>query len=179
MKILLLGPQGSGKSTQGKLLAASLKIPYISTGDMFREIAQEDSEEGKRIKQLQESGQLIDDETTRELIKKRLQRQDTKDGFILDGYPRTSDQVSLFDAIDLKFDRIFYLNVPEEDVVKRLMTRGRSDDTPEAIKVRLDVYKLKTEALKLALEKFGNLFEIDASKSVDEVQAEILERIEN
>lgn len=173
MKILLIGPQGSGKSTQGKRLAEYRNIPYISTGDIFRNIALKDSPEGKEIKNILESGQLVSDEKTRELIKERLQQSDVQRGFILDGYPRTSEQVDLFTVIDLKFDKIFYLNVPDDEVIKRLMNRGRIDDTQEVIKTRLDVYKLKTEALVEALKGFGNLIEVDAGKNVEEVWEEI------
>lgn len=173
MKILLIGPQGSGKSTQGRLLADYLKMPYISTGDIFRNIAAKDSTEGREIKNILESGQLVSDEKTRELVKERLKQPDLQEGFILDGYPRTSEQVDLFNVIDLKFDKIFYLNVSDEEVIKRLMDRGRKDDTPETIKVRLDVYKLKTEALIEALKGFGNLIEIDAGKSIDQVWEEV------
>src|SRR5688572_8953827 len=102
MKMLLIGPQGSGKSTQGKLTSRHLNIPYISTGDIFRQKAQQDTEEGKRIKQILDNGQLVDDQTTRQLVKERLERSDVQNGYILDGYPRTSKQVDLFDTQDFK-----------------------------------------------------------------------------
>src|SRR5437867_3736934 len=109
MKILLIGPQGSGKSTQGKLLAENLQIPFISTGDIFREIANESSDEGRRIKQILDEGRLVDDETVISLIRKRIQLNDCQNGFILDGYPRTLEQAIKVE--DLAFDRAIYFNV--------------------------------------------------------------------
>ena len=114
MKILLIGPQGSGKSTQGKLLANYLKIPYISTGDIFREKSLQDTKEGRKIKQILDKGQLVDDQTTKQLVKERLQRDDAQNGYILDGYPRTSDQVDLFNVSTFKPDWVVYLKIPDE-----------------------------------------------------------------
>lgn len=169
MKILLIGPQGSGKSTQGKLLSKELGIPFISTGDIFREKALEDSDEGRRIKQKLDSGQLVDDVTTRQLVEERLQRVDAQNGYILDGYPRTSEQADLFNTIKFKFDLAINFQLSDETAINRLMGRGRSDDTPELIKTRIDLYKLKTESLISALKGFGIVKDVDAEGSVDEV----------
>ncbi len=173
MRILLIGPQGSGKSTQGKLLAEYLKIPYISTGDIFREIATQDTEEGREVKDILESGQLVNDEKTTELVKRRLGRPDLARGFILDGYPRTPEQLNLFDDMNLKFDKILYLKIPEEKVIERLMKRGRADDTPDGVKTRLDLYNNKTEVLLESLKGYGALVEIDGEGSVDEIGQKI------
>lgn len=169
MKILLIGPQGSGKSTQGKLLSKQLNIPFISTGDIFREKALEDSEEGRRIKQILDSGKLVDDITTKQLVEERLQREDVQNGYILDGYPRTSQQADLFNNRDFKFDLAINFQLSYETAVTRLMSRGRSDDTPELIKTRIDLYKLKTDSLISSLKRFGVVKDVDAEGSVDEV----------
>lgn len=171
MKIVLIGPQGSGKSTQGKLLAEYLDIPFISMGDIFRTIAQEDSEEGKRIKQLQDSGQLIDDQTTIELIKKRLQMDDCSNGFILDGFPRTLEQAK--SAEDLGFEKVLYFKLSEEEVLERLLKRGRVDDTEDSIKVRLGLYFQQTEPLIEFFKNKGILTEIEGSGIVDSIQTKI------
>src|SRR5207237_526822 len=109
MKILLIGTQGSGKSTQGKLLENNLNIPYISTRDIYRSIASQDTDEGRRIKQILSSGELVDDKTTIDLIKKRIQSEDCQNGFILDGYPRNLEQA--YQIADLNFDKAIYLKI--------------------------------------------------------------------
>lgn len=178
MKILLIGPQGSGKSTQGKLLSDYLKIPYISTGDIFREKASQQTEQGGKIKRILDSGQLVDDETTKELVKERLKRADSQNGYILDGYPRTSEQVGLFNTVEFKPDWVVYLNVPEQAVVERLMKRGRTDDTPELIKTRLQLYQDKTAALLQSLKRYGELVKINGEGSVEEVQRRMREALD-
>lgn len=171
MKILLIGPQGSGKSTQGKLLAQYLNILFISTGDIFREIALEDSEEGKRIKQIMNSGQLIDDQTTVGLVKERVQKDDCKDGFILDGFPRNLEQAQEIE--DLGFDKVLFFKLPEDAVLERLLKRGRADDTLESIKTRLGLYYQQTEPLLKYYKDKGILTEIDGVGDVDDIQTSI------
>lgn len=171
MKIILIGPQGSGKSTQGKFLAEYLKIPFISTGDIFRSIAKEDSKEGKRIRQMQESGQLVDDQTTIGLIRKRLQLDDCNDGFILDGFPRTLKQAQ--NVEDLDFDKVLYFKLSQEEVLKRLLKRGRVDDTEDSIKIRLGLYFKQTEPLIEYFKNKGILKEIEGSGSIDSIQTKI------
>ena len=170
MKILLIGPQGSGKSTQGQLLADYLRIPYISTGDIFREKLLQDTAEGRQIKQTLDKGQLVDDQTTKTLITDRLQRTDAQNGYILDGYPRTSEQVDLFTTSNFKPDWIVYLKIPDDIAIKRLIRRGRADDTPELIKTRLQLYKDKTAALLGLLKGYGHIVEINGEGAIEEVQ---------
>lgn len=175
MKILLIGPQGSGKSTQGKFLAGSLNIPFISTGDIFREIASTDSEEGKRIKQILDQGKLVDDETVVSLIKNKLGEDAYKNGFILDGYPRTLEQAEKVD--DLGFEKAIYFKIPQEVVVERLLKRGREDDTEELIKKRLELYSEQTEPLLEYYKNKGILVEINGVGDIDKIQNDIKEQI--
>ncbi len=171
MRILLIGPQGSGKSTQGKLLEEKLQIPYISTGDIFRSIATQDTDEGRRIKQILSSGELVDDKTTVDLIKKRIQSEDSQNGFILDGYPRTLEQAN--QAVDLNFDKAFYLKIPKSVVLNRLLKRGRVDDTEELINKRLDLYYQETQPLLDYYRNQGILVEINGEGDIQTIQDEI------
>ncbi len=174
MKILLIGPQGSGKSTQADLLAEHLSLPKITVGDLFRQIAALDSEEGKRIKQVLDSGQLVDDQTTAELVKKRVGEEDVKNGFILDGYPRTMEQVNIFEP---DFDKVIYLDVPREKVAQRLLQRGRADDAVELINKRLDLYYEQTQPLIDHYKQQGILVEINGVGDIEEIQDEIRKQV--
>lgn len=170
MRILLIGPQGSGKSTQAQALAKLLNIPKISTGDILREIAKEDSEEARKIRQIQNEGKLVDDATIAKIVEERLKENDTASGFILDGYPRNLSQKDLFEPA---FDKVIYLKVPDEELMQRLLKRGRADDTPESIKMRLDLYNGQTQPLLAYYRNLGILVEIDGLGSIEEIQDEI------
>lgn len=175
IKILLLGPQGSGKSTQGRLLADYLKIPFISTGDIFRKIASEESVEGNRIKKILDSGQLVDDETTAKLVRGRVGLEDCKGGFILDGYPRTLEQAKRVE--DLNFDKAIYVNVPKNIILDRLLKRGREDDTEELIKKRLELYFENTQSLLEYFKNKGLLVEIDGIGDIEQIQNDIRKKL--
>lgn len=166
MKILLIGPQGSGKSTQAKLLSEFLKMPLISTGNIYRGIASTD----EIIKKILNEGGLVDDQTTSRIVKDRLSQPDCRQGFIIDGYPRTIEQVKLFDP---EFNLVIYLDVLEEEVIKRLMERGRTDDTLELIKRRLELYYEQTQPLLDYYKNQGILKEVHGMGSIKEVQNEI------
>lgn len=174
MKILLIGPQGSGKSTQAEILAKDLGLPKISTGDIFREIAKQDSEEGRKIRQIQNEGKLIDDSTTAKIAEKRLQENDCQNGFVLDGYPRNIAQKNLFDP---KVDKVIYLEVVDEEVIRRLMVRGRADDNPEAIRIRLNLYHEQIQPLLDYYKNQGILITVEGVRSIEEIQSEIRKHI--
>lgn len=174
MKILMIGPQGSGKSTQTNLLAEHLNIPRISTGDIFRELAKQDNEEARKIREIQNSGRLVDDETTAKIVEQRLKESDTRNGFILDGYPRNVLQKDLFDP---KFEKVIYLKVPSDEVIKRMMTRGREDDNLESIKTRLNLYYEQTQPLLDYFKNKGILIEINGMGSIEKIQGEIRKQL--
>ncbi len=160
----MMGPQGSGKSTQAELLAQKLKLPHIETGNIYREIAKEDTPLGSKIKTVLEKGGLVDDETTFEVVDRHL--ADVKTGFVLDGFPRTLIQAQreLF-----PIDRVIYIRLSDEEAVKRMVKRGRADDKPELIKERLRLFHERTQPILDFYRKQGKLLEVDGSGSVEEV----------
>lgn len=170
MKILFIGPQGSGKSTQAKLLSEYLSMPYLSSGDIFRQIAKADSDLGKKLKEILTAGKLVDDQTTCEVVKKKLEEGSNKSGFVLDGYPRTLEQVKIFDP---GFDLVFYLNVSKKVSLERLLKRVREDDTPALIEARLVHYYNQTQPLLGYFKETGILEEVDGEREVLGIQNEI------
>jgi len=175
MNILILGPQGSGKSTQAQLLSAGLGLPLVEMGEILRTISLlEDSPTANIIKKSLETGGLVRNETTSFLVNKRLSQKDCKSGFVLDGYPRNQKQLEL---LDMKFDKVFYIKVSDEEGTKRLFARKRHDDTPEVIAERLKIYHAETEPLLEVFRKEGILEEIDGERSIEEIHQDILERV--
>lgn len=158
-KILFLGAQGSGKSTQGKLLAKFLGLPYVSTGDMFREM-------GGEIKQILDRGKLVDDQTTSKIVEEKLKGEEYENGFIFDGYPRTMEQIKLFDP---GFDKVIYLDLSDTEATKRLLKRGREDDTEDVITERLRNYHLQTDPILDYFQQKGILKQIDGLGSIEEI----------
>jgi adenylate kinase len=186
VNVLLLGPQGSGKGTQAKRIEAEYGIPHIATGDMLRAAIEQDTELGRRVKPILESGQLVPDDLMIDLIRERLSDPDAEAGFILDGFPRTPPQA---DALDEMLDEIgraltivFEFQLPDEIAKERLQLRaeleGRADDTPEAIDRRLALYHEQTEPLVEHYRLQGNLVGIHGNRSVNEVFAEIQQALE-
>ena len=183
MNLLVLGPQGSGKGTQAKLIAKTYGIPHIATGDMIREMKELDTELGRRVKEIYDRGDLVDDATIVELIESRLDRGDTLPGFILDGFPRNTAQAEALDELLHRLERdldvVFELQVGNREVLleriaKRAVEEGRSDDTPEAIRKRLEIYERETAPLvEYYRTTRGNVVGIHADQPVDAVFAEI------
>ena len=188
MNILLLGPQGSGKGTQAKRIAAEYGIPHIATGDMLRDAIANGSDLGEQVRPIYESGALVPDELMVELIRERLAAQDARAGFVLDGFPRTLRQAEALDRmlreIGRRLDVVFEFQAPDETLLvarisKRAREEGRTDDTPEAIRRRLDTYYEQTYPLvEHYRARTGRLVGIHADRSVDEVFAEVQAAIE-
>jgi len=186
MNLLVLGPQGAGKGTQAKRIAAEHEIPHISTGDMFRAAIAAGSELGRRVEPILASGRLVPDEITVELIRERLEQRDAAGGFVLDGFPRNLAQAEALDAmlarIGRGLDAILYFDLPDdvatERLVKRALEENRSDDTPEVIARRLAIYHAETEPIVEHYRATGKLVPLHAERTVDEVGDEIEDALE-
>ncbi len=177
MKILLFGIQGSGKGTIGNYIAEKLGVPFVSMGDIFRELRQEDSELGKLVKSFVDHGRFVTDALTMEIINKRLAEKDADKGFVLDGAPRNLEQGRLFNH---KPDLIVLVKLEEEEAVRRLLDRARHDDTEEKIKRRQDWHKENTIPLVEHYRSEGiKILEIDNTPSEAEVRKSIDELLKN
>jgi adenylate kinase len=184
--ILLLGPQGAGKGTQGKLIAAEYGIPHMATGDMLRAAMAADTELGRQVKPIYDSGGLVPDDLMIALIRERLGEEDAREGFVLDGFPRTMAQADALEDmlreigrdLDVVFEFQLADEVGRERMLKRAAEEGRTDDTPEAIDERLRLYHEETEPLIEYYRSRGNLVGIHADRPVNEVFSEIQQALE-
>ena len=145
MRIIMLGGPGSGKSTYSEYLVKHFKIPHVYTGDMMRELAKQDTPTGRKVKSALDKGNYVDTKIVLDTLEKRLKQPDTSRGYVLDGFPRSMEQVKEMEDRNIGFDHAVYLDVAEEEVIRRLMSRGRADDKPEIIKNRIKVYKKQTQ----------------------------------
>lgn len=180
-RLLIIGPPGAGKGTQAKGVAARFGIPAISTGDIFRENVANQTPLGIEAKRYMDAGQYVPDSLTNALVRSRLSEPDAAAGFLLDGYPRTVDQVHELDDIlaasSVSLDAVIELVVDKDVVVERLLGRaaeqGRSDDTDEIIRTRLQVYVDQTAPLIDAYGDRGLIVAVDGIGTIDEVGARI------
>lgn len=180
-RLLIVGPPGAGKGTQAARIVERYDVPWISTGDIFRANIKAGTPLGQKVSQLIESGKLVPDELTNEIVADRLQREDVENGFLLDGYPRTVEQAHALDGVlqaDARaLDAVVLLEVDTDEVVARLLGRaeieGRVDDTEDVIRHRQEVYEEQTKPLVELYETRGVLVKVNGLGDVDEVTERI------
>jgi adenylate kinase len=182
LNVLLFGPQGSGKGTQAKRIAAEHGIPHVSTGDMFRAAIAKRTPFGQKVEPILAAGDLVSDDLTVGLVRERLSEPDAERGFVLDGFPRNLAQAEALDGLLAELGRpltlVIEFLIPDDVAVERLLGRaaeeGRPDDTPEAIRRRLEIYHRETSPLSDYYRASGKLVGVHADRTIDEVWTEIL-----
>jgi adenylate kinase len=180
-RLLIVGPPGAGKGTQSARLTTTFGIPAIATGDIFRENIKNQTDLGKQVSAIINSGEYVPDSLTNDLVASRILEDDCAGGFLLDGYPRTVDQLRFLDELlqadGTALDAVVQLVADQDEIVSRLLKRaheeGRSDDTPETIRHRQELYQRETAPLIAVYKERGVVVEIDALGAVDEVAARI------
>jgi adenylate kinase len=179
MRLLIIGPQGAGKGTQATLLAEAVGVPHVSTGDLFRANIAGGTELGKLAQRYTDAGALVPDEVTQDMVIDRFAQADAADGFLLDGFPRNLAQANWLDNAlaeqGYKIDKVVLLTAPDEVLTERMTARGRSDDTPEAIRTRLDLYHRETTPL---IDHYSDrVVHVDGVGEIEEVQRRIREAL--
>lgn len=179
MRIIIFGPPGAGKGTQANLISEEYNIPHLSTGEIFRSAIKNETPLGKEVKSILDAGELVPDEKVVALVEEELKDSKYDDGYILDGFPRTVPQAEAFDQIletkGKELDAFLELNVPEEELIDRILSRGegRSDDTPEKVKNRLNVYRQETAPVINHYKKQDLVENIYGVGSIEEIFSRI------
>lgn len=173
MKIVLVGIQGAGKSTQGNLMSEKLSVPYLSSGHIFREMAKEKTKLGRWLKETLNSGALVPDDTAVEVVMEYLKKPEYQNGYILDGFPRTTAQAEVLDgAVDV----VFLIDVSDKEALWRISGRqsDREDETLQAIRKRISLFHDLTSEVLAYYEKAGKLVKIDGEQTVEKVFEDIM-----
>lgn len=182
MRLIMLAPPGAGKGTQATRLSEQYDYPHVETGQIIRTAIQDETTAGQKAKKYVDKGKLVPDEVVVELIEERIEEPDCRQGFILDGFPRTLPQAEALDGMmekhDLSLDAVLHLDVSDEEVTERLLDRGRDDDTPEAIEQRLEEYRNKTAPLIDYYSEQDLLVEVNGEQSIEEVTESIQQTLD-
>ncbi len=176
MRLLFVGPPGAGKGTQAARVAERLGIPHVSTGEMFRAHVSNGTDLGMQVDAIMKAGDYVPDEITVAMLAERVAEPDATNGFILDGFPRTSGQVAALDGLIGAdgLDAVLVLDVDEDELVGRLMARGRADDTEDTIRNRFEVYLEQTAPLLEIYDGRGIVVRVDGLGGVDDITDRIL-----
>jgi adenylate kinase len=178
LKVVLLGPPGSGKGTQAAVLSQKIGVPAISTGELLREAVTVGTDLGRRVEGIMNAGGLVDDDTITEVVRERLARRTDGRGFLLDGYPRSLPQAEILDQILAgdreRLDAVVLVNVPEEELVRRALARKRRDDVEDVVRERLRVYREVTMPVIGYYRQRGLLREIDGHLPITDVTGRML-----
>ena len=177
MKIVLIGIQGAGKSTQGNMLSEEFDVPYLSSGHIFREMAKEKTKLGRWLKETLNAGILIPDDTTLEIVLTYLEKPEYQKGYILDGFPRTVVQADAFG--DKSVDKVVFLDVSDKEALWRISGRvsDREDETVQAIRKRIQLFHELTKPVIEYYRERDKLIEIDGELEVDDVFTEIMKHL--
>lgn len=179
MRIIIFGPPGAGKGTQAGLIEQKYGIPHLSTGEIFRNAIRDETSLGKKVKSILDSGELVPDSTVVELVRAELEKDDYTEGYILDGFPRTVPQAEAYDQLlqqkGNSLDAFLLLQVPREELVRRILSRGegRADDTEEKVRRRLEVYWEETLPVLNHYRDQDVVHEIDGTGSIEQIFSRI------
>lgn len=183
MYLIIFGPPGAGKGTQSVLIAQKLGIKHLSTGEILRQAVDEKTPLGLKAKQIMDAGDLVSDEIMIGIIQEAISAPDAKDGFILDGFPRTIKQAEELDKImhllGYGLPKVINIIVDDNELIKRMLGRGRNDDTAEAIQNRLNVYKQQTAPVKEHYLKKSAVFDIIGKGSIQDINEQIIKILQN
>lgn len=175
--LIFLGPPGSGKGTQAQLLSEQLTVPHISTGEMLRQAIIQKTGLGEKAQYYVDKGELVPDELLLNLIRERLNQNDVQSGWILDGFPRNVSQATFLDQLLLEFgkfsEQAINLEVSDNQLIKRLLLRGRKDDNEETIRRRLEVYREKTKPVIDYYNRHCRLTSVDGNLPLEQVTASL------
>jgi adenylate kinase len=179
VRLLFVGPPGAGKGTQAGKVADKLGIPHVSTGDMFRAL-DESTPLGRKVKDIMESGGYVSDEIVIEMLEQRISAPDAERGYILDGFPRTVPQAEALDDLlgGNGLDAVVLFDIDTDEIVRRMLERGRADDTEDTIRTRLEVYTEQTEPLIGRYAERGLVRHVDADGDIDDITERVLAALE-
>lgn len=178
MRLLFVGPPGAGKGTQAQRVAEALGIAHVSTGDMFRALDPE-TDLGRRVKSIMESGGYVSDDIVIEMLQDRIRKPDATNGYILDGFPRTLPQAEALDDFlgENGLDAVVLFEVDEDEVVGRMLSRGRADDNEDTIRTRLEVYNEQTAPLIELYDGRDLIRRVNAMGEIEAVTARVLDQL--